>query len=82
MSESRGKIIINSNHCKGCGLCITACPKDCIGLSDQADLRGIRLSILNDNPDCTGCTLCAVICPDVAIDVYKKIESQETTIRA
>ena len=75
MSEPRGNIIINAARCKGCGLCITACPQECIKLSDRADLRGIRLAILTDNPECTGCTLCAVICPDVAIDVYKKIES-------
>jgi 2-oxoglutarate ferredoxin oxidoreductase subunit delta len=73
MSESRGKIIIDVERCKGCGLCIIACPKKCIRLSGQADLRGIRLAKLIDNPDCNGCTLCAIICPDVAIDVYKKI---------
>ena len=75
MSESRGKIIINPERCKGCGLCLTVCPKECIRMSDQADLRGIRLAILTDDQGCTGCTLCAVICPDVAIDVYKKIDS-------
>lgn len=74
MSESKGKIIISAERCKGCGLCITVCPKKCIKLSDQADLRGIRLAILTDNPDCTGCTQCAIICPDVAIDVYKKMD--------
>ena len=81
MIEPKGIIIINTKRCKGCGLCITVCPKKCIRLSDQADLRGIRLALLTENPDCTGCTLCAVVCPDVAIEVYKKLDSQEPGIR-
>ena len=75
MNESRGKIIIKMERCKGCGLCRTACPRECIRMSDQADLNGIRVAMLTDNPDCNACTLCAVICPDVAIEVYKKIVS-------
>jgi 2-oxoglutarate ferredoxin oxidoreductase subunit delta len=73
MSRPKGTIIIDSERCKGCGLCITACPKKCIQLSGQTDLRGIRLAVLTEKQDCTGCTLCAIICPDAAIEVYKRI---------
>jgi 2-oxoglutarate ferredoxin oxidoreductase subunit delta len=73
MSQARGTIIINAARCKGCGLCITACPLKCIRLSEQTDLRGIRLAVLTEKQDCTGCTLCAIVCPDTAIEVYKKI---------
>ena len=73
MSKSNGKIEINTKRCKGCGLCIPACPNECISLSKQADLRGICVAVFNARQDCTGCTYCAILCPDVAINVYKKI---------
>ena len=72
MSKARGKIEINTQQCKGCGLCIPACPNECIRLSTQADLRGICVAVFNDQQGCTGCTYCAILCPDVAINVYKK----------
>jgi 2-oxoglutarate ferredoxin oxidoreductase subunit delta len=77
MSQARGTIIIDAERCKGCGLCVTACPKKCIRLSAQTDLRGIRLAVLPKKQDCTGCALCAIICPDAAIEVYKKIVDGE-----
>jgi 2-oxoglutarate ferredoxin oxidoreductase subunit delta len=71
MSKSKGKIAIDAERCKGCGLCICACPKGQIKLSEQENLRGIRIACFNDNGACTACTFCAIICPDVAIEVYK-----------
>jgi len=72
-SKGNGKIVINTERCKGCGLCIVACPKNCISLSTQSDLRGICAATFNGKQNCTGCTFCAIICPDVAIDVYKRV---------
>jgi len=72
MNKSKGKIVINTKWCKGCGLCIPACPKNCINLSDEPDLRGICTAVYDDEKNCTGCGLCAIICPDVAINVYKR----------
>jgi len=69
--RSKGKIVIDSQRCKGCGLCIWACPKEEIRLSDKDDIRGIKVAFFNDSHGCTGCTFCAIVCPEVAIDVYK-----------
>ena len=64
-------ITIEPELCKGCGLCIWACPKEEIRLSDKDDIRGIKVAFFNDSHECTGCTFCAVVCPEVAIDVYR-----------
>jgi len=35
-----GKIIIDSERCKGCSLCVTACPKNCIVISNRPNTIG------------------------------------------
>ena len=72
LSKPKGKIVIDSRRCKGCGLCISACPKKHIHLADEADARGIRVACLEAAHDCTGCGFCYVVCPDVAVTVYRR----------
>ncbi len=75
----KGKIEIDKERCKGCGLCITVCPKGQIEISDELNKKGYYPAsfkeahlIEADESECTGCALCGLVCPDVAIDVYKK----------
>ena len=35
-----GKIIIDVERCKGCGLCVIVCPKNCIEISDKSNKKG------------------------------------------
>jgi 2-oxoglutarate ferredoxin oxidoreductase subunit delta len=64
-----GRIIIDIERCKGCGLCITVCPKNGIAISKKSNKSGY-FPAEAVNADCTGCAVCAIICPDVAIEVY------------
>src|SRR5687768_13868655 len=65
-----GKIAIEAVRCKGCGRCITACPKDLIGFSNELNDRGYRyVTFTGRQDDCSGCTICAVVCPDQGIEV-------------
>ena len=70
----RGTVLIDTAVCKGCELCITACPQESLGLSSQINKNGYRYAeLVKDN--CTGCVNCALVCPDVAITVYRKPKS-------
>ena len=66
-----GKIIINTERCKGCGLCVAVCPKGCIVISRQSNKSGYFPAEAS-NAECTGCALCAIICPEVVIEVFRE----------
>jgi len=65
-------ITVNENLCKGCELCVTACPKHIIALdSTRLNAKGYHPAGVNKPEDCTGCAFCATMCPDCAITVEK-----------
>jgi 2-oxoglutarate ferredoxin oxidoreductase subunit delta len=73
----RGKVVIAEEICKGCELCIPACPQESLGLSEKINLKGYRFVVLvQDN--CTGCVNCALVCPDAAITVYRQKKPAKT----
>ena len=64
-------ITVDDGFCKGCGLCVDACPTHIIEL-DQFPHHGEGLSsgpAASMQSKCTGCCSCALMCPDVAIEV-------------
>jgi 2-oxoglutarate ferredoxin oxidoreductase subunit delta len=65
------RIEVNTNRCKGCELCIPACPYKVIGLSEKFSANGYYPATMVNPENCNGCRLCAFVCPDVAITVYK-----------
>lgn len=67
----KGTIKINGKICKGCELCIIACPQNALSLSTQFNEKGYRFVELIHNV-CTGCTNCALVCPEAAIKVYRQ----------
>ncbi|HOI88861.1 MAG TPA: ferredoxin family protein [Lentimicrobium sp.] len=71
MAKVVGDIVIDIEKCKGCGVCIPACPQDVISLSKNVNGKGYNYAEpVND--DCTGCMNCAIVCPDGVITVYRK----------
>ena len=65
-----GKIIIDIERCKGCGLCVAVCPKNGIAISKKSNKSGY-FPAQSLNTACTGCAVCAIVCPDVAIKVQQ-----------
>jgi 2-oxoglutarate ferredoxin oxidoreductase subunit delta len=75
----KGTVIINKNICKGCELCISACPQESLGLTNLINISGYRyVELIKDN--CTGCINCAIVCPEAAITVYRQPKAKAKTI--
>ncbi|MEG0457558.1 MAG: 4Fe-4S binding protein, partial [Oscillospiraceae bacterium] len=61
------KMIVDENICKGCGLCVTVCPKKIIKLSEEKlNSKGYKPAEVIKMEDCIGCAMCGLICPDCA----------------
>jgi 2-oxoglutarate ferredoxin oxidoreductase subunit delta len=68
---NKGKIVINAERCKGCLLCIAACPRGSIRSSRELNKTGYTVVMFDNAGECTGCGMCYMVCPDCAIEVYK-----------
>jgi 2-oxoglutarate ferredoxin oxidoreductase subunit delta len=66
-----GKIEVNRERCKACGLCISVCPKNLIIFSPNPNSQGFYPAEQSSDGECTGCALCAEVCPDVVIEVWR-----------
>lgn len=70
---TQGRIVIDSERCKGCELCISVCPQHVLAMSAIFNAKGYRPAQLVDPAGmCTGCAVCALICPDTAITVFRQ----------
>jgi 2-oxoglutarate ferredoxin oxidoreductase subunit delta len=73
MSKIRGAIVVNTERCKGCSLCVVACPKKVIELTTTCvNVQGYAYAEAVRPDECTGCASCGIVCPDGCITVYKK----------
>lgn len=61
---TKPKPFLFPQFCKSCGRCITACPKECIHMSDEIDPRTGVTPVMVDLTDCSGCGLCLEACPE------------------
>lgn len=65
-------VTILEHFCKGCGLCIAACPRNVLAISKHANEKGYYVAQAAQPENCIGCGLCGLMCPDVAIEVTKQ----------
>ncbi len=78
MAKVHGAVVIDSIRCKGCELCVVACPADVLKLQPQeVNDRGYHYAYTAHPEACIGCAACATVCPDACIEVYRAVERAE-----
>lgn len=72
MAKIKGAITVNVERCKGCELCVIACPTKVLALEPkEVNNRGYHYAFMKNPDECIGCTSCALVCPDACIEVYR-----------
>jgi len=71
--QDRGRLQVDTNECKGCGLCVEACPPRVIALRQELNHYGYRTAGYLGS-GCTACGICFLSCPEPgAITVLRAI---------
>ena len=66
-------LAIAIDRCKGCELCIGACPHRVLALDTTiVNPLGYHPIRLIDAAGCTSCALCARVCPDAVFTVFAR----------
>lgn len=75
MAKINGAVVVNTERCKGCNLCVVACPTGVLALQQkEVNNRGYHFAYMGQPEKCIGCQSCALVCPDACIEVYRVIE--------
>jgi len=67
----RGKVEIDRELCKGCFLCIRACPLKLLEADTTLNASGSYPSKVVNPEKCIACGNCYEVCPDVCIRVFE-----------
>jgi len=57
-------VIINPDECKGCRLCVEACPKGCLLIGSTINKIGYQYAEFRGG-NCTACGICYYQCPEL-----------------
>jgi len=80
MAKVKGVIVVDIERCKGCEVCVEACPQEVIAMANEVNGKGYRYAYMKNPEACTGCTNCAIVCPDGVITVYRKKVEVKTEV--
>jgi len=69
---AKNLVKIDIAQCKGCLLCVDACPKDILAQDKgQVNAKGYNPIQCTDMEACTACAICGKICPDSVISIFR-----------
>ena len=71
MAKVKGTVTVNTERCKGCGLCVVACASNVLELAKEVNSKGYNFARILNTDECIGCANCGLVCPDGCITVYR-----------
>ncbi len=73
MAKVQGYVVVNTQRCKGCNLCVVSCPTDVLELQPrEVNDRGYHYVYMKTPEECIGCFNCGTVCPEGCLTVYRK----------
>jgi 2-oxoglutarate ferredoxin oxidoreductase subunit delta len=64
------RIQIDPDLCKGCELCVRACPQKVLVMGSDINSKGYFFAQVGDPMRCLGCRMCCIACADLAIRMH------------
>jgi NAD-dependent dihydropyrimidine dehydrogenase PreA subunit len=79
-AQPRGFIKVDTEECKGCSLCVEACPSKCLELETGLNQYGVHPARYKGE-GCTGCGICFYCCPEPgAITVHRLMAQKQQEV--
>lgn len=72
MAKMKGTVVVNTERCKGCELCVVACPSNVLAMSQNANTKGYNYVYMANEDACVGCAACGRVCPDGCLTIYRE----------
>lgn len=70
MAKIKGAIVVDTERCKGCNLCVVACPLDVIALNKEVNMKGYNYAWQVKEDTCNGCRL---VCNGLSRRMYLSV---------
>lgn len=73
-TKAKGRVVIDVDRCKGCGLCVSVCPVKALEIDRTTmNKKGYSPSSVARPETCIGCGNCAITCPDSILTVFREV---------
>lgn len=73
MAKFIGYVVVDTDKCKGCDLCVVSCPTDVLELEPrEVNDRGYHYVYMKNPNDCIGCANCGYVCPDACLTISRR----------